>query len=69
MRRVVKYASTCTNHTSGSDGQNGGSFTETVANAAGAVASTCSGVSSSAIGLIPVEVTNVGDDRLVLTHY
>ena len=37
MRRVVKWASTCANQTSGSDGQNGGSLTDTLATAAVAV--------------------------------
>ena len=33
IHRVVKVASTCANHTSGSEGQKGGSLTDTVATA------------------------------------
>ena len=53
----MKVASTWVNHISGSEGQNGGSFTETVASAAedAAVVSTAGGSES-----VIVRVTNVG---------
>ena len=57
----MKVASTWANHISGSEGQNGGSFTETVASIAvgavevAAVVSTAGGSES-----VIVRVTNVG---------
>ena len=66
IRLVVKVASTWANHISGSEGQNGGSLTETVgmvepvAAAGFGVASVASPVAGSESVIVRVRVTNVG---------
>ena len=58
---MVKVASTCANHISGSEGQNGGSFTETVASVAADAEAVAAGVSTGGGSeSVIVRVTNVG---------